>query len=155
MNAEQQPAPGKTAILFLCTGNSARSQMGEALLRKHAGDSFEVYSAGIEPKGMNPYTVRVMQEIGLDLSGQRSKSVSEYLGRVKFGYVITVCGDAEKNCPTIFLTVSNRYFWPFDDPAAAEGSDEEKLAQFRQVRDQIDQRIQAWLAEQEVAAHAA
>jgi arsenate reductase len=142
----------KAKVLFLCTGNSARSQMGEALMRKHAGDRFEVYSAGTEPKGMNPFTVQALNEIGLDVSQQHSKSVSEYLGRVNFGYVITVCGEAEKNCPTIFLTVSNRLFWPFDDPAAATGSDVEKLAKFRQVRDQIEARIVAWLAEQKEPA---
>jgi len=145
----------KAKVLFLCTGNSARSQMGEALLRKHAGERFEVYSAGTEPKGMNPYTVQVLTEAGLDVSQQYSKGVGEYLGRVNFGYVITVCGEAEKNCPTIFLSVANRYHWPFDDPAAAEGTAAEKLAKFRQVRDQIDERIRVWLAETEAAPHAA
>jgi arsenate reductase len=96
-----------------------------------------------------------MEEIGISLDGQYSKDVGEYLGRVNFGYVIIVCGDAEKNCPAIFLTVANRMFWPFDDPAAVQGSDEEKLAKFRQVRDQMQTRIQAWLAEQEPALRAA
>lgn len=80
-------------VLFLCTGNSARSQMAEALLRKHAGDRFEVHSAGLEPKGINPYTIRVMDEIGIDIRGQSSKDVMTYMGRVHFGYVITVCDD--------------------------------------------------------------
>jgi arsenate reductase len=134
-------------VLFLCTGNSARSQMGEALLRDRAGDYFEVHSAGLEPKGINPYTVRVLNEIGIDISGQRSKSVSEYLGHVNFGYLITVCSDADARCPTTFLGVSYRLRWPFDDPAALEGADEEKLRKFRQVRDQIDQKIRDWLKE--------
>ena len=138
----------KAKVLFLCTGNSARSQMGEALLRKYAGDRFEVHSAGLEPKGLNPYTARVLEEIGVDPSRHRSKSLREYLGRVNFGYLITVCSDAEKNCP-IFPGVSVRLHWPFEDPAKAEGSDEEKLAKFREVRDQIDARIQVWLAEME------
>jgi|SRR3972149_6313212 len=137
----------KTRVLFLCTGNSARSQMAEALLRRYAGDQFEAHSAGLEPKGLNPYTIRVMDEIGLDVRPQRSKDVMEYLGRVHFGYVITVCDNAEKNCP-IFPGVSVRMHWPFDDPAEVEGSDTEKLAKFRQARDQIDARIRAWLAEQ-------
>ncbi len=137
----------KPKVLFLCTGNSARSQMAEALLRKHAGDRFDVYSAGLEPKGIHPYTRRVMQEIGIDLSGQRSKHLNEYLGKLHFEHLITVCGNAEKTCPT-FPGAGQRQHWPFDDPAAVEGSEEEKLVQFRQVRDQIDQRIQVWLAEQ-------
>ena len=135
-------------VLFLCTGNSARSQMGEAFLRKYGGDRFEVYSAGMEPKGLNPYTVRVMEEIGCDLSGHRSKGVSEYLGKVLFNYLITVCDDAEKNCPTVWPGVNQRLHWSFEDPAAFEGTEEEKLTKFRQIRDQIEARIQAWLAEQ-------
>jgi len=140
----------KAKVLFLCTGNSARSQMAEALLRRHAGDRFEVHSAGLEPKDINPYTVRVMDEIGVDVSGHRSKDVREYLGRVHFGYVITVCDHAEKNCP-IFPGVSVRLHWPFEDPAHFEGSDEEKAARFREVRDQIDARVRAWLTEQDIA----
>lgn len=136
----------KAKVLFLCTGNSARSQMGEALLRKHAGEHFYVFSAGLEPKGLNPYTVKVLEEIGLDVSLQRSKSLSDYLGRINFGYLITVCDDAEKNCP-IFPGVSVRLHWPFEDPAKFEGSDEDKLAKFRDVRDQIETRLIHWLAE--------
>jgi arsenate reductase len=129
-------------VLFLCTGNSARSLMAEAFLRKYAGDHFEVYSAGLEPKGIHPYTRRVMGERGFDLSGQTSKDVFQYLGRQVFGYVITVCANAEARCP-IFPGVSVRLHWPFDDPAAVAGTDEEKLAKFHEVRDQIDRRIQA------------
>ena len=136
----------KPRVLFLCTGNSARSQMAEGLLRHYAGDHFEVYSAGIEPKGINPYTLRAMDEIGIDIHGQQSKSVSTYLGRTIFSYVITVCSNAEANCP-IFPGYTIRMHWPFDDPAAATGSDGEKLAKFRQVRDQIAARIQEWLVE--------
>ncbi|HJW83217.1 MAG TPA: arsenate reductase ArsC, partial [Anaerolineae bacterium] len=88
----------KTKVLFLCTGNSARSLMAEAFLRKYAGDHFDVYSAGLEPKGINPFTAQVLNEAGIDISGQRSKDVAEYLGRVNFGYVITVCSNAEANC---------------------------------------------------------
>jgi len=134
-------------VLFLCTGNSARSQMAEALLRKHAGDRFEAYSAGLEPKGINPYTIRVMDEIGVDIRGQSSKDVMTYLGRVHFGVVVTVCDNAEKNCP-IFPFTTTRLHWPFEDPARFEGADEAKLARFRETRDLIDARIRAWLAEQ-------
>jgi arsenate reductase len=137
----------KTKVLFLCTGNSARSQMGEALLRHRAGDRFEVYSAGLEPKGLNPDTVRVLAEMGLDASGQTSKPLSQYLGRLHFGYVIIVCADADAKCPTVFPGMGQRLRWPFEDPAAETGPDEVRLAKFRQVRDQIDQRILAWLAE--------
>ena len=142
----------KTKVLFLCTGNSARSQMAEAILRRLAGDRFEAFSAGLEPKGINPYTRQVMEEVGIDLAGQRSKDVTEYLGKVNFGYLITVCDHAEKNCPTTFLGVSNRLHWSLEDPAAFQGSDEQTLAKFREVRDDIDKRMQAWLASQPVAA---
>jgi arsenate reductase len=138
----------KAKVLFLCTGNSARSQMAEALLRHHAGDRFEAFSAGIAPKGIHPYARRVLEEIGLSMAGQYSKDVREYLGRINFGYLITLCSDAEKNCPTAFLGVSQRMHWAIDDPAAFQGSDEARLAKFRQVRDQIDEKIRDWLVEQ-------
>jgi arsenate reductase len=139
--------PKKPKVIFLCTGNSARSQMAEAFTRKYAGDRYEVHSAGLDPKGINPYTIRVMDEAGISLDGQSSKSVNEYLGKVNFGYVFTVCGHAEENCPRIFLTQGVHTHWDFEDPAALEGSDDEKLAKFREVRDQIDLRIQGWLQE--------
>lgn len=140
----------KPRLLFLCTGNSARSQMAEALLRHYAGDRFEVHSAGLEPKGINPYTVRVMDEFGIDIRSQQSKSVTTYLGRMVFSYVITVCSNAEANCP-IFPGYTIRMHWPFDDPAAATGSDDQKMDKFRQVRDQIAARIQDWLADQGIS----
>ena len=136
-------------VLFLCTGNSARSIMAEALLRYYAPNSFEVYSAGLEPKGINPYTIRVMNEIGLDVSGGRSTDVMEYLGKTHMGYVITVCSNAEERCP-IFPFGTQRLHWPFEDPAAFEGADADKLAKFCDVRDQIDARIRAWLSEQQI-----
>jgi len=138
----------KIKVLFLCTGNSARSQMAETFLRKYGGDEFEVYSAGLEPKGINPYTKRVMEEIGVNLSGQYSKHVGEYLGKIHFGYLITLCGEAEEKCPTVFPGVGQRLHWSFEDPSAFVGSDDEKLAKYREVRDQIERRIQTWLAEQ-------
>jgi len=138
-------------VLFLCTGNSARSQMAEAFLRKYAGDRFDVVSAGLEPKGINPYTRRVMDEADIDISRQYSKDVMEYLGRVHFGYVITVCDNAEANCP-IFPFATTRLHWSFEDPARFEGADEDKLAKFREVRNQIDERIRSWLAEQGLPA---
>jgi arsenate reductase (thioredoxin) len=143
----------KPKVLFLCTGNSARSIMGEALLRHYGGDEFEAYSAGLEPKGINPLTVRVLAELGVDSSGQRSKDVMEYLGQVSFAHLITVCGHAEANCPTTFLGLTDRVHWNLEDPAKFEGSDEAKLAKFRKVRDQLAMLIQQWLAEQGVRTH--
>ena len=137
----------KTRVLFLCTGNSARSQMAEALLRKYADQHFEVHSAGLEPKGVNPYTIRVLDEIGVDTSQHTSKTLITYIGKVHFGYLITVCSNAEENCP-IFPGMGMRLHWPFEDPAAYVGSDEETLEKFREVREQIDAKIRAWLAEQ-------
>jgi arsenate reductase len=140
----------KLRVLFLCTGNSARSQMAEAFLRKYAGDYFEAHSAGLEPKELNPLTVRVMEEAGFDMAGQHSKGVGEYLGKVHFQYLITVCDDAEKNCPTVWPGVNQRLHWNFEDPAIFEGSDEQKLAKFRQVRDLINVKVKSWLVEQKI-----
>lgn len=138
----------KPNVLFLCTGNSARSQMAEAFLRHYASDLFNAYSAGTDPKGMNPLTVKVMNEIGISIEGQYSKSLREYLGRQLFGYLITVCADAEAKCPSVWPGVQYRLHWTFDDPAAEQGTEEQKLAKFRQVRDQIGEAIKAWVAEQ-------
>ena len=126
--------------------------MAEAFLRRYGGDRFEVYSAGLEPSTIHPTTVRVMEEIGYDVSAQRSKDVTEYMGKMHFGYLVTVCAQAEERCPLTFPGVGRRLHWAFDDPAAFEGPDEAKLAAFRRVRDQIDRRIQDWLAEIEASA---
>ena len=135
----------KQRVIFLCTGNSARSQMAEAFLRKHASDRYDAYSAGLEPKGLNPFTIRVMDEIGVDISAYRSKGVGEYLGKVLFQYLITVCDAAEKNCPTVWPGVNRRMHWSFEDPAAFEGTEEEKLVKFREIRDLIEQKVLNWL----------
>ncbi len=129
--------PGnKTAVLFLCTGNSCRSQMAEGLLRHHGGERFEVYSAGISPVGVNPRAVTVMGEAGVDISTQTSDSVSrELLDRADL--VITLCGDARESCPVVPARVEKRH-WPLEDPARAEGTEEQIMAQFRAVRDQIE-----------------
>jgi arsenate reductase len=130
--------------------------MGEGLLRHAAGDRFEVYSAGLEPKGMNPFTIQAMDEIGVDVRSQWSKSVKEYMGRIFFHYVITVCGDADESCPqALWANGGIKLHFPFEDPAALVGTDEEKLALFRRVRDEIDARLQRWLTELDTeAAHA-
>jgi len=137
----------KPKVLFLCTHNSARSQMAEAFLRKYAGDRFDVYSGGLEPGEIHPYTRRVMEEIGFDLSGHYSKGIRQWLGELHFGYLITVCSRAEAECP-IFPGVGKRLHWAYDDPAAFDGSEDQKLAEFRRVRDAIDARIHAWLTEE-------
>jgi len=146
---ERQETAVKTKVLFLCTGNSARSQMAEALLTKYAGDRYQVQSAGLAPKAkINPYTVRVMQEIGIDLADKRCTDVSEYLGRTNCAYLFTVCARSELDCPSSFLNFGGeRIEWDFEDPVQFEGSDEAKLAKFRAVRDQIDQHIRQWLLE--------
>ena len=136
----------KVKVLFLCTGNSARSQMAEALLRKFAGDRFEVSSAGLEPQGVHPLATTVMKEIGFDLSGQLSKDVGQFLGQAHFSYVITLCAQAEDRCP-IFPGATTRLHWPFEDPAGFEGTDKQKLNKFREIRDQIRVRIESWLGE--------
>jgi arsenate reductase (thioredoxin) len=133
-------------VLILCTGNSCRSIMGEALLRARAGDRFNVYSAGTAPKGVNPIALQVLNEIGIDTRGLSSKQVSEVAGKVPLAYTITVCGNAEETCPRTLPGMGTRLFWPFDDPPAFPGTDEQKLNKYREVRDQIDAKIQAWLA---------
>jgi arsenate reductase (thioredoxin) len=136
----------KPNVLFLCTGNSCRSIMAEALLRDIAGDRFNAFSAGTNPKGVNPLTEQVLGEAGIDTADLRSKHVSEFLGKMMVHYAIVVCHDASENCPRIFPGMRERMFWPFEDPPAFQGSEEERLAKFREVRDQIADRIRTWVA---------
>lgn len=138
----------KVRVLFLCSGNSARSQMAEAFLRSLAGYRYEAYSAGIEPKEIHPLTKKVMSEAGIDISRQYSKALKDYMGKVHFGYLITVCSQADEQCPTTFPGMGQRLHWDLEDPAKFAGTDEEKLNKFRQVRDQVKQRIQEWLKSQ-------
>ncbi|MDT8271559.1 MAG: arsenate reductase ArsC [Desulfomonilia bacterium] len=137
----------KTRVLFLCTGNSARSQMAEAFLRKLGGDRFEAFSAGLEPKGVHPVTKQVMEEIGIDMSFHTSKHLDAYLGKMHFSYVITVCSHADASCPAVFPGAGKRLHWDFDDPAAFEGTETETLEKFRHVRDQMRERIMKWIQE--------
>jgi arsenate reductase len=129
----------KPKVLFLCTGNSARSQLAEGYLRHVAADQFTAMSAGIEPKGLNPLAVEVMREIGIDISGQIPKDVVSLLGQ-HVPYVITVCDNARERCP-IFPGTWKFLHWSFDDPAAFEGTHEQRIAVFRKVRDEIIKRI--------------
>ena len=130
----------RVKVLFLCTGNSARSQMAEGYLRHVAGDEFEAMSAGVEPKGLNPLAVEAMKEIGIDISHQTAKDVREFLGQA-IPYVITVCDNAQARCP-IFPRTYKFLHWSLQDPVEATGSHDEKLAVFRRVRDEVAQRIQ-------------
>jgi arsenate reductase len=144
--SETESSRDKYRVLFLCTGNSARSQMAEALLRKHCADLFEVHSAGLAPREIHPYTRQVLAEVGIDMAGQFAKDLSIYMGRVHFGYVITVCSRAEAQCP-IFPGMSVRFYWPLEDPTTAKGTEEEVLAVFRRVRDEIEARVIGWQQE--------
>lgn len=133
----------KPALLILCTGNSCRSQMAEGVLRAAAGGLLNVQSAGSKPAGsVHPLAIRAMKEIGIDISSHRSKSMDEFLGQA-VETVITVCGHAAQACP-LFPGQLNRHHWEFDDPAQAVGSEEEKLAVFRRVRDEIKRVFEAY-----------
>lgn len=136
----------KPNVLFLCTGNSARSQMAEALMRHYAGDRFNVYSAGLEAKGINPYAIRAMDELDIDIRGQKSELVREYMTSMMYRYLVTVCSHAEANCPqALWARTGDKLHWDFDDPAAAVGNDDEIMAKFREIRDQIDSAIKDWV----------
>jgi len=133
----------KKRVLFICTFNSARSQMTEALVNHDIGDRFEASSAGTEPKQPHPLAIRVLAEIGIDHSAARSKSMDEFAGQA-FDFVITLCDSANETCPLFFGGV-RRAHMGFDDPAKAQGTEEEKLAVFRRVRDQIRSQVEAFL----------
>lgn len=132
-------------ILVLCTGNSARSQMGEGLFRAEGGGEFDVFSAGTKPSSVRPEAIAVMKEIGIDISGHRSKSVDEFTGQ-PFDYVVTVCDNARDNCP-VFPGAAARLHWSFEDPAAVQGTEEVRLSAFRRIRDQIHNRVRAFVRE--------
>ncbi len=126
-------------VLFVCTGNSARSVMAEALLRHVGGDRFEVFSAGTEPRGVNPLTLKVLADAGIDASWARSKSVTEFLGQ-SFDYVVTVCDRARQSCP-VFPGVHESLHWGYEDPAEATGTEDERLAVFRHVFVALGERV--------------
>lgn len=135
--------PNKSKVLILCTGNSARSQMAEGLFRQAGGDRYEVFSAGTNPSLVRPEATAVMREIGIDIFGHRSKSADEFAGQ-ELDLVITVCDNAKESCP-VFPGVTQRLHWPLEDPAAVAGSEEQRIAAFRSIRDQIRARIQLFL----------
>ncbi len=136
----------KIRVLFLCKHNKARSQMAEALLKYRAGDQFEVYSAGFNPQPIMPAVVQAMAEMGIDIADHPTTDVKEYIGKSYFGYVIIVCSRDELDCPTTFPVPGRLLNWEFDDPASFTGTDEEILAQTIRVRDEMDAKIQRWIA---------
>ncbi len=133
----------RSRVLVLCTHNSARSQMAEGFLRALAGDRIEVASAGTEATRVHPLAIRAMDEVGIDLRGHSSKTLDRFLAE-PWDYVLTVCDSASERCP-LFPGRAERIHWSFEDPAAVQGSEEERLAAFRRVRDQIHARLRAWL----------
>jgi arsenate reductase len=133
-------------VLILCTGNSARSQMAEGLLRHDGGGRFEVESAGTHPGSVRAEAVEAMREVGIDISAHHSKSVAEFAGQ-QFDYVITVCDNAREQCP-VFPTQTRRVHWSFEDPASADGDEAARLSVFRRVRDEIRERLRAWAREE-------
>src|SRR5438552_3742844 len=135
----------KPRVLVLCTGNSARSQMAERLFRHEAGDLCEVFSAGTNPAQVRPEAIAVMSEIGIDISGQRSKSVDDFTGH-EFDYIITVCDHAKELCP-VFPGETKHLHWSFDNPAVVQGSNEERKTAFRRIRDELHERIRSFLGE--------
>ena len=143
----------KPIVLVLCTGNSCRSQMAEGLLRHYHGDAFEVHSAGTQPaERTHPMAVRVMEELGIDISGQRPKSLERYLGREAVRHLLIVCDSANGACPRVWPGTYTREYMPFDDPASFEGSEQATLLKFREVRDQIDDAMKAWAPSAEARA---
>ena len=136
---------GKPIVLILCTGNSCRSQMAEAFLREYQGDAYEPRSAGTNPAAeVHPLAIQVMGEVGVDVSEQKPKSLETYLGRVPVRHLLIVCDKANGSCPRIWPGAYTRSYLPFDDPARFEGTDDEKLAEFRRVRDLIGEAMKTW-----------
>ena len=135
----------ESRVLFLCTDNSSRSQLAEALLRKHAANRCAAFSAGLRPAEIHPLAYRVMEEIGVSIEGHAAKGIKEFLGKVTFLWAIIVCEENEPNCPRIYLDALQTIRWPLQDPATGDGTEEEQLTRFRQARDEIDRLIRLWL----------
>ena len=137
-------------VLILCTGNSCRSQMAEGFLREYHGDHFAVHSAGTSPAAeVHPLAVKVMAETGIDLSDARPKNSAEFLGRLPVKHLLIVCDRASQSCPRVWPGAMTRHYLPFDDPAEATGTEEQKLAVFRRVRDEIETAMKSWNPRQE------
>jgi arsenate reductase len=141
-------------VLFLCTHNAARSQLAEALLRRHAGDRVQVASAGLEPTDVHPFTREVLAEVGVDARGLHAKGIASFLGKVAIDHAIIVCERTEGFCPRVYPFALGTLHWPFPDPTRRGGGPEVQRAAFRRVRDQIDERVRAWLRERMPAREA-
>jgi arsenate reductase len=135
----------KPRVLFMCSRNSARSQMAEAILRRDAGDRFGVASCGLKPAPIHPLTLQVLEEAGLDTSSLKSKDLGDFLGKVTIHHAIIVCEAANEHCPRLHPFALRQSYWPFPDPVSVDGTEDEKLAAFRDVRDAIEKRIRDWL----------
>jgi arsenate reductase len=145
-------ASDKPRVLFLGAHNAARTQIAEALLRKHAGQHFEACSAGLEPSQVHPLAARVLSEIGVAPTGLRAKPIAEFLGKASISYAIIVSEPAERTSPRFYPFATRTLYWPFEDPTWTQGSEEGQLARFRRVRDAIDARIRGWLQALEISA---
>ena len=146
---EDARAPAsRPRVLFLCSRNSARSQMAEAILRRAAGDRFEVHSCGLRPQPIHPLTLRVLEESGLDTSSLRSKDLGDFLGKISIHQAIIVCEAANDHCPKLHPFALHLHYWPFPDPVEVEGTEGERLAAFRTARDAIERRIRRWLRDE-------
>jgi arsenate reductase len=144
---------GAPIVLILCTGNSARSQMAEGLLRAKAGNAFDVRSAGTDPAPrVNPLAIEVMREIGIDISAARPKDLGQFLGRLPVRHLITVCHDADGKCPSVWPGVVARVHWPIEDPAVFRGDASAARVKFRAVRDELSQRLDQWIVEHSVTS---
>ena len=143
---------GAPVVLILCTGNSARSQMAEGLLRAKVGSAFDVRSAGTDPAPrVNPVAIEAMREIGIDIGAARPKHVGEFLGHIPVRHLLIVCHDEDGRCPSVWPGVATRVHWPVEDPAAFRGDAGAILAKFREVRDDLSQRLDGWIAERGVS----
>ena len=134
-------------VLFLCAHNAARSQLAEALLRHLSGDRFEVCSAGLQPTEIHPLTRRVLDEIGVDTTALRAECLETYMAKVSVQYAIVVCERTQAQCPRLYPFAQRTLYWPLEDPVSSPGSPEERLEKFRDIRDQIEDRLRAWLRE--------
>jgi len=139
-------------VLFLCAHNAARSQMAEALLRRHAGGQLEALSAGLESTEIHPMTLQVLEEAGIDTSALRAEGLDKYMAKTTVHYAIVVCERTQAQCPHLYPFAQQVLYWPFEDPAAFEGSPAEQLEKFREVRERIEERLMAWLKELRVRA---
>jgi arsenate reductase len=141
----------KATVMFFCTTNASRSAMAEGLMLKFAGSSFDVYSAGLNPKGVNDYVKKVMAEMDIDMSNWEPHQAADFLGEDIYSYAITLCDRSEPDCPTVFPGVINALYWPVENPETFVGTPEQTLAKYREVRDELADKIKVWLQDPKIA----